>query len=219
MIPIHHSTAAERNAAPILEHLLPILAAKGLALEIASGTGQHAAAFASALPGWTWQPSDWQGDAFASIAAWAEQANAKGVLAPLLLDVRSEQWPAQGPAFAHRFDLIYCANMLHIAPWACCAGLMHGAARHLSAGGLLVTYGPYLQADASTAPGNLAFDADLRERNKEWGLRDLADVQSTAQQWGLVLLERHSLPANNLLLVFGRSAEHAACADQGGLPA
>ena len=111
------------------------------------------------------------------------------------------QWPGV-PAV---LDAIFCANMIHIAPWACTAGLMQGAARHLAPGGLLITYGPYLEAAVPTAPGNLAFDADLQARNPAWGLRQLADVAAVAQAAGLQLHERVALPANNLLLAWGRS--------------
>jgi hypothetical protein len=96
--------------------------------------------------------------------------------------------------------------MLHIAPWPTCAALMQGAARHLAPDGVLVTYGPYLEDDVATAPGNLAFDQSLRARNPAWGIRRLRDVQAEAQRFGLALRERHAMPANNLLLVFARQA-------------
>ncbi len=115
--------------------------------------------------------------------------------------------PAAGAAFAAPFDLVYCANMLHIAPWACCAGLMQGAARHLAPGGRLVTYGPYLEDGVPTAPGNRDFDASLRERNPAWGLRRLEDVAQVAAQAGLRLAARHALPANNLLLVWAHAPQ------------
>lgn len=105
-----------------------------------------------------------------------------------------------------QFDLIYCANMLHIAPWECCAGLMQGAARHLAQDGLLVTYGPYLEDAIPTAPSNLAFDADLRRRDPDWGIRQLADVAREAEAAGLQLQQRVTMPANNLLLAFARQA-------------
>jgi SAM-dependent methyltransferase len=209
-MPLQHSPAAERNSTPILERLRAVLgstskALDGEALEIASGTGQHAAAFAAALPGWQWQPSDWQADAFDSIAGWAAQAGASNVRPPVLLDVRSARWPAEGLPFESAFDLMYCANMLHITPWDCCAGLMQGAARHLAPSGVLVTYGPYLEDGVPTAPGNAAFDQSLRERSPAWGIRRLSAVLEDAQRAGLQLRERHALPANNLLLVFGRT--------------
>ena len=199
-----HSPAAERNALPILQVLQSLLPAHGRALEVASGTGQHVAAFAAALPGWTWQPSDLHGDHFESIAAWCAQAGVRNVRAPVRLDVLAPRWPTAKPGFAEPFGLIYCANMLHIAPWACCAGLMQGAARHLAPQGLLVTYGPYLEDGVPIAPGNLAFDANLRERDPAWGIRRLDDVAREAAHAGLRLAARHALPANNLLLVFER---------------
>lgn len=199
-----YSPAAERNQVPILQVLSHVLAASGSALEIASGTGQHTACFAAAFPGWRWQPTDWQDTLFSSIVGWSEHLGARHVLPPLRLDVTQEQWPADGPVFAAPFDLIYCANMLHIAPWECCAGLMRGAARHLQPDGVLVTYGPYLEADVPTAESNLAFDAALRAQDSRWGIRALGDVQEQARRAGLQLAQRHALPANNLLLVWQR---------------
>lgn len=201
-----HSPAAERNQGPIAAHLRALLPDHGTALEIASGTGQHAAHFAAALPGWTWQPTDVEGSLFQAIAARAANAGAANVLPPLALDVLSPRWPLQGEVFAApAFDLIYCANMLHIAPWACCAGLMQGAARHLAPQGRLVTYGPYLEDGVPTAPGNIDFDASLRAQNSAWGLRRLQDIAAVAAPYGLALQARHAMPANNLLLVWARS--------------
>ena len=201
-----HSPAADRNQAPILAQLRPLLPALGAALEIASGTGQHAAHFAAALPGWTWQPTDLQDTLFPAITAWAAQAGAANVLPPLALDVLAPRWPTQCDAFADgAFDLIYCANMLHIAPWACCSGLMQGAARHLAPGGRLVTYGPYLEDGIPTSPGNTAFDASLRAQDSGWGIRRLEDVAAVAAQAGIALQPRHAMPANNLLLVWTRA--------------
>ena len=196
--PRQHSPAAERNRGPILAELQRLLPARGVALEIASGTGQHAAYFAAGLPAWQWLPSDPEPSALASIAAWCE--GSANVLAPIALDVMSPAWPgAARPA-----DALFCANMLHIAPWASCAALMQGAARHLSPNGLLLLYGPYLVDGEPVAPGNLAFDADLRARNPAWGLRRLTDVLAQAAAVGLRLRERVPMPANNELLVLGR---------------
>ena len=192
-----HSPAAERNGPPILAELQRLLPAEGVMLEIASGTGQHAAFFSAGLPGWQWQPSDFDPGALPSIAAWREDV--PSVRPPITLDVLDADWPGV-PA---QVDAIYCANMIHIAPWECTAGLMRGAARHLAPRGLLLTYGPYLEDDVPTAPGNLAFDADLRARNPAWGIRRLADVAAQAAAAGLQLRERLSLPANNLLLAWG----------------
>lgn len=201
-----HSPAADRNKQPILEVLREVLPDTGLALEIASGTGQHVAHFAAALPDWIWQPSDAEREMLPAIAARIAEAGLPNVRPPVLLDVLAPQWPAQGPAFAQAFDAIYCANMLHISPWPTCAALMQGSARHLAPHGLLVTYGPYLEDDVVTSPGNVAFDESLRSRDPAWGLRRVEDVAAQAQRAGLALLQRHAMPANNLLLVFGRAA-------------
>lgn len=212
MIPAgaRHSAAAERNRQPILERLQQLLPAQGVALEIASGTGQHAAWFAAGLPRWQWQPSDRQADGFASIAAWCAQAGVTNVREPVLLDVLAPQWPSRGPAFGAPFDALFCANMLHISPWATCAALMQGAARHLATDGQLLVYGPFLEADVPTSPGNQSFDASLREQDPAWGLRTRQAVQAQAQQAGLRLHQRVPMPANNLLLVFRREIARTA---------
>jgi len=194
-MPAPYSPAAERNQQAILDQLQRLLPAQGRALEIASGSGQHARHFTAGLPGWQWQPSE----ADPERLHWLRQPPLPaGWLAPLALDVAQPEWGLG----AARFDLVYCANMLHIAPRACCAGLMQGAARHLAPHGLLVTYGPYLEDGVATAPSNLAFDADLRARDPAWGLRAVADVAAEAAHAGLRLQERVAMPANNLLLVF-----------------
>jgi hypothetical protein len=206
------STAADRNKQPILEVLRQVLPPRGSALEIASGTGQHVAWFAAALPGWTWQPTDVDAAALPGIEAAAAQAALGNVRAPLRLDVLAPQWPAEGPPFAQPFDAVYCANMLHIAPWSTCAALMRGAARHLCAHGLLLTYGPYFEEDVPTAPSNLSFHQSLRLRNTAWGLRRLQDVAQEAAAAGLRLRARHAMPANNLLLVWERDGSPSAYA-------
>jgi len=194
------SPAAERNRAPILAVLDGLLPPQARVLEIASGTGQHAAHFAAAHPGWDWQPSD--GDAQMLAAIDRRCAALPNVRPALPLDVLAPGWPV--PAGVH--DALVCANLLHIAPWATCAALMQGAVRHLQSGGVLVLYGPYLVDGELTAAGNLAFDADLRARDPRWGLRRLAEVQQAAQAAGLALRRRVDMPANNLMLVFGALA-------------
>lgn len=196
------SPAAERNGPPIQAELQRLLPATGLMLEIASGSGQHAARFGAALPGWQWQPTDADPAVLPSIQAWC--AGLPNVRPPLQLDVLAEPWPEAVP---RPVDAVFSANMVHIAPWACTGALMRGAARHLAPQGVLITYGPYLERDVPTGPGNLAFDADLRARNPAWGLRHLDDVAAEAAAAGLVLRERVAMPANNLLLVW---AHHAA---------
>lgn len=192
------SEAAERNKAAILAVLQRLLPDEAAVLEIASGTGQHAAHFVAHQRGWRWQPSDADPQALAAISAHC--AGLAGVAAPVLLDVMAPAWP---PSLG-RFDAVFCANMLHISPWATCRALMVGAARHLAPAGRLVLYGPYIVDGVETAPSNLAFDASLRARNPAWGLRRLADVEQVAQASGLALMRRFDMPANNLCLAFKR---------------
>jgi len=198
--PRRYSPSAERNAPPILAELQRVLPATGLLLEVASGTGQHAAHCAPGLPGWHWQPTEHEADALPSIRAWC--AGLECVRPPVQLDVLAWPWPRELPSGV---DAVFCANMIHIAPWPCTAALMRGAAALLSPTGVLVTYGPYLEDGVPTSPGNLAFDADLRARDPAWGLRRVAEVAERAGDAGLVLRERVPMPANNLLLVWARA--------------
>jgi SAM-dependent methyltransferase len=191
-----HSPAADRNQASLLQQLQRLLPAQGRLLEIASGTGQHAAHFARQMPGWHWQPSDATPAAHASITAWC--SGLENVAPALVLDVLTLPWPVA----AAGFDAVFCANMLHIAPWPTCAALMQGASRCLSAGGLLLVYGPFIQPGVPTAPSNTNFDIDLRARNPAWGLRELPAVVAQAQTQRLALQQAVPMPANNLLLVF-----------------
>jgi SAM-dependent methyltransferase len=193
-----HSAAAERNRQPILAVLQRWLPARGTALEIASGTGQHAIHFAAGLPAWAWQPTDADAASLASIAAWREASALANLQPPLRLDVMARPWP-----ITTHFDAIFCANLLHIAPWPVCDALMQGAARHLEHDGQLILYGPFLIDGIATAPGNLAFDTDLRARNPAWGLRRLADLEIVATAAALTLQERVAMPANNEMLRFG----------------
>ena len=201
MLPPDFSPAADRNKQPILTVLRHVLPDAGNALEIASGTGQHVAWFAAGLPRWTWQPTDVQTAALDSIATRVAQHGLQNVLPPLRLDVMAPRWLLEDA----RFDAIVCANMLHIAPWATCAALMQGSARHLAAGGALITYGPYLEDGVPTSEGNLAFDQSLRAQDAAWGLRRREDVEREAVRAGLRLAARHAMPANNLLLVWTRA--------------
>lgn len=174
-------------------------------LEVASGTGQHSARFAAALPHLTWQPSEHAAEALPSIEAWAE--GLPNVLPPLALDAsRPDSWPlAQGAARA-----VLATNMAHISPWAATQGLVRGAARVLEPGGLLLLYGPFMIDGAPTTESTAAFDRSLRATNPAWGYRDVADVAAEAAAAGLALLERREMPANNFFLIFQRDDAEAA---------
>jgi hypothetical protein len=187
--------AALRNREPIAEVLRDWLPARGLVLEIASGTGEHAVHFAREFRYLEWQPSDVDPSALASIAAWRGDANLANLRSPVVLDAASADWPCE------RADAVISTNMVHISPWASAVGLAGGAARLLPAGGALILYGPWLKGDIETAPSNLAFDADLKRRNPEWGLRRVEDFAELASERGLILTEIRLMPANNLMLL------------------
>jgi SAM-dependent methyltransferase len=190
------SPSVARNRDPILLVLRRVLPGRGTVLEVASGTGEHAAHFAAALPHLTWQPTDMDEDARRSVAAHRELVGLPNLLPPLALDVRAPVWPV-----AHA-DALVAINMIHISPWTASEGLMAGAARVLPSGGVLYLYGPYKENGEHTAPTNAAFDASLRARDPAWGVRDIADVRALAGAAGLDLVERVTMPANNLSLVF-----------------
>jgi SAM-dependent methyltransferase len=193
------SPAALRNRDPILEILRRVLPSRGLVLEIASGTGEHAVYFAAALPGITWQPSDFSDEARRSIAAHAQTARLPNLLPPITLDVTKAPWSVE------QADAILCCNMIHIAPWEAAQGLFAGAARVLPRGAPLLLYGPFRETDVATAASNEAFDTSLKSRNPAWGLRQLDEVKRLAASHGLRVEERIEMPANNLSVVFRRA--------------
>ena len=192
--------AAERNRQPIVEVLSQVLPSSGTVLEVASGTGQHAAYFAEYLPGLSWQPSDPSSQARDSISAWVTDAERDNLAPPLALDVRSHPWPI------NRADAVLCINMIHIAPWEAAVALFEGSSALLSPGQPLVTYGPYRLHGRHTAPSNEAFDQSLRSRDPSWGVRDVDDLTALAAQTSFQLKKRFEMPANNMTLVWIRSA-------------
>ena len=185
-----------RNTAPIIELLRDVLPPKGLVLEVASGSGQQVIEFARAFPKLLWQPSDADPAALDSSEAWHAEAGLFNLLNPVRLDASAVGWPIASA------EAIVCINMVHISPWAATEGLMRGAARLLEPGSPLYLYGPYRQAGVPTAPSNEAFDASLRARNPEWGLRNLEEVVSEAERNGLALERVVPMPANNLSILF-----------------
>ncbi|HEX5060865.1 MAG TPA: DUF938 domain-containing protein [Kofleriaceae bacterium] len=189
--------AALRNREPIREVLAQQLPETGTVLTIAEGSGEHVVHFARSFPALTWQPSDVDAEALASIAEWREETALPNLASPVQLDVTAAQWP-----IAHA-DVITCINMIHIAPWEATLGLFAGAARTLPSGALLYLYGPYRFDGAFTAPSNEAFDASLRARDSRWGVRDVSDLQTAAT--GFVLRAVVEMPANNHSLVFRRN--------------
>lgn len=169
-------------------------------LELASGSGQHVAFFARALSHLRWQPSDHDPSVFASIEAWT--ADLDNVVAPMQIDAAAPHWSSD-PDFG--CDAVICANMIHIAPWTACLGLLDGVSRYLCEAGPLCLYGPFMRGGVHTAPSNEAFDTSLRSRDPSWGVRDLDVVEQAAGQRGLTLDRVFEMPANNLLVVFRRT--------------
>ena len=192
------SPSVARNTAPIGDVLAEWLPASGLVLEIASGSGEHALAFASTFPQLNWQPSDPDSDARASIEKWREAEEPENLHSPLAIDVCELDWPVD------RADAVLCLNMVHISPWEASIGLIEGAARVLGDDGMLILYGPWIVEGIETAPSNLAFDADLRRRNPAWGLRRVNDFAAQAEARGFGLAGERRMPANNYMLRFTR---------------
>ena len=192
-----HAPATERNREPLAAVLREVLPSSGTVLEIASGTGEHAAYFARQFPDLTWQPSDADYEALNSIEAWGADSDAANLRPPVVLDAAGT-WPVDAA------DAIVCVNMVHISPWAATIGLMQGAGRVLPSGGPLVLYGPYRRAGVETAPSNEAFDQSLKARDPAWGLRDLEAVTAEAEANGLALERVVEMPANNLTVVYRR---------------
>jgi Protein of unknown function (DUF938) len=191
--------ATERNRDAIIAVLRGVLPASGTVLEIASGTGEHVVQFAAAFTALRWQPSDYDAAGLASIAAWSGEAGSANILPPLQIDASAGDWPVE------QADAILCINMVHIAPWTATTGLFSGAASILPAGAPLYLYGPYREADVETAQSNEAFDASLKARNPDWGLRQLADIVDLGHAHGFKLDRRIAMPANNLSLVFRKT--------------
>jgi hypothetical protein len=194
---LHHAHVA-RNRQPILDVLARVLPSTGLVLEIASGSGEHVAFFAQNLPSLSWQPTDIDAAALASIAAHRAAAGLSNLREPLRLDATGEGWPIA------RADAILCNNTIHITPWRVTEGLMAGAGRILPAGGILFLYGPYRVDGRHTAPSNREFDGWLKAQNAAWGIRDVADVTALAQRHHLNLAETVAMPANNWSVIFRR---------------
>src|ERR1700722_14949672 len=193
-----YAPATLRNRDFILDVLRDVLPATGVILEVACGSGEHVVHFARNLPDLIFQPSDPDPDARLSAAAWASAEGVANVHAPIALDVSEPVWPIASA------NGVICINMVHISPWEATLGLMRGAAAILSSGAPLYLYGPYLREGIATAPSNQAFDRSLRDRNPNWGLRDLEAVAAMAQFAGFSAPAITEMPANNLSVVFRR---------------
>ncbi|MGI9412936.1 MAG: DUF938 domain-containing protein [Hyphomicrobiales bacterium] len=197
-----------RNHGPMLEVLRDVLSARpGDVVEIGSGTGQHIAAFAEAMPELTWWPTDLSARHLESIAAWRRESPAENLRMPVALDASAPDWgfgaPDRPPAGG--LAALFSANVIHISPIAVTHGLFRGAGRHLGPDGCLMIYGPFRRDGVHTAQSNARFDASLRAEDPEWGVRDTADLNVIAAEHGLILDRTVDMPANNFILVYARA--------------
>lgn len=196
--------AAERNKSFIFEALTPYLPQGARVLEIASGTGQHAAYICRQRPDIAWQPTDGDPQSLKSIEAFRLEDELNALLEPVAFNIMDDA-PA---AIAPPYDLLVNINMIHIAPWKACLSLLNWAEELLKANGFLYFYGPFVEKDRATAPSNIDFDRSLRERNPEWGLRNLEDLVSEADKRGFPLQKVLPMPANNLSVIFQKTKLH-----------
>jgi hypothetical protein len=200
--------AFHRNHRAIWAVMQPFLAGKsGDVIEAGSGTGQHVVDFAGRSPKITWWPSDLNEQHLKSISAWRAHAGLPNIRPPLRIDLSDSAWcpemhDGSGPG---ELLAVFCANVIHIAPWRVAEGLFAGAGRYLRVDGRLFLYGPFKRDGKHTAVSNAVFDTSLRDRNPEWGVRDIADLERLAENAGLALIDIAEMPANNLTLVFERS--------------
>ncbi len=201
-----HAPAVERNTAPILEVLIDVIGsadtAPRYALELASGSGEHALAFARAFPKVVWQPSERDPAGLASIAAWRKEAGLENLLPPMPVDLDDPDWATrlEGP-----FDLIFASNVLHISPWHVTLNLLAGAARLLDEAGAVVVYGCFSRSGDFVSESNWSFDRSLKARNPAWGVRDTDAVSGEAENVGLRLQRIVPMPANNTVLILRRA--------------
>ncbi|RKF21945.1 DUF938 domain-containing protein [Altericroceibacterium spongiae] len=191
-----NAPAVARNREPLTAILAEELPDSGMVLEVASGTGEHAVYFAERFPELHWQPSDPDAGARASIVAWQKESELANLALPIALDAGEEEWPECA------LSAMLCINMVHISRWAASEGLMKAAGRLLPQGAPLILYGPYLEPDVETARSNLEFDASLKARNMEWGLRPIGAMDRLAERNGLERTRRVAMPANNLTLIY-----------------
>lgn len=193
------SEACERNKGPILDIIKPYLDHSKEVLEVGSGTGQHAVWFAGAMPHLIWHTSDLR-DNHPSIIAWIESSELPNLRKPRTLNVGQGVWPV------NQVDAIFTANTCHIMSWERVRDMFEGANRVLKPGGHLLIYGPFNVNGEYTSESNKEFDASLKHRDPESGIRDYDDMNRVARHNGFSLIKRHDMPANNMLLAYEKSS-------------
>lgn len=192
--------SCEQNRLPILEVIRPLLSGCRELLEIGSGTGQHAVYFSAQLPHLSWQTSD-VADNHPGIHAWLDEAQLANVLRPLALDVRSDHWPEQ------RYEAVFSANTVHIMGWEAVEALFAGVGRVLAPQGLFILYGPFNYGGRYTSESNARFDAWLKARDPQSGIRNFEALDVLAQTAGLALVEDIEMPVNNRTLVWRKQGD------------
>ena len=198
-----YSPSTARNRDFIAEALLPRLPKGGSVLEIASGSGEHAAHFTPMRPDVIWQPTNLEDEQILSTESWRTHIGAENFLSPLKLDVTGAVWPTEAADYAHGpFDAIFNANMIHIAPWMVTEGLFKGASRVRKKGGFAYLYGPYKVDGEHTSESNIAFEEWLKAKDASFGVRDIEKVAAEAEKNGLLLKESLPMPANNFFQIF-----------------
>ncbi|MCR9243923.1 MAG: class I SAM-dependent methyltransferase [bacterium] len=193
------SPSAGRNREAIVAALVDLLPARGTCLEVAAGTGEHAVLAAERLPTWTWQPTDRDREALASIRAWVANANRPNLRPPVALEL-GQPWPYANESL----DAVFASNVMHIAPIAATASLFREAAAHLKPGGVLLVYGPVFLPGEPRPAGNVAFDAELRAKDPSYGVRTLDELRELALDSRLTAPAVRRMPTNNVLLRFDR---------------
>jgi SAM-dependent methyltransferase len=203
------AAAFHRNHEAIWAVLQPFLAGKsGDVVEAGSGTGQHVVHFARHTPDIVWWPSDLNEKHLRSIEAWRARSGLSNIRPPLRIDLSDAAWcdaMRENNLGLENLLAVFCANVIHIAPWRVAEGLFAGAGRYLRADGRLFLYGPFRRGGKHTAVSNAVFDTSLRERDPEWGVRDVEALERLAADAGLALVATAEMPANNLILAFERS--------------
>lgn len=190
-----YSEACERNRGPILEVLRKWLVAPGTVLEIGSGTGQHAVYFARYLPHLEWIATDRE-ENHPGIAAWIADEGSPNLKGPFSLDVTAPDWPVDSANYA------FSANTAHIMSWAMVQKMFEGVARVLQTGGVFCLYGPFNRNGQFTSESNRAFDASLRARDAQMGIRDDQALTALGEAHGLLFASDHAMPAHNRVLVW-----------------
>jgi cyclopropane fatty-acyl-phospholipid synthase-like methyltransferase len=197
-----HTPHADRSKGPLVEILRRVLPDTGIALEVGSGTGQHIVHFATAFPTLEWQPSDYDQVACASIDSYRREARMKNLREPLLLEVRQKVW-----GHGH-LDAVIAIHLVHVTSWSVCEGLFDGARRHLRPGGVLFMQGPFKQGGGFDSPENARLDATLRDKNRDWGLRDLEAVAALGTARGLLVEQVIDMPGGELATVFRKNVDN-----------